>query len=89
MLRKAIMRRSALENNKYYKERTTETKSLYRKKQNYCSTFYKKEKEKYYAKLYLKNITDNKLFWKTIKPFLSDIGFKGSKITLVDDKKIL
>ena len=60
---------------------------LYRKQRNYCSKLYKKERKKYYNNLDLKNITDNKLFWKTIKPFLSDKGSKGSKITLIDDNK--
>ena len=83
VLRKAIMRRSNPDN----KERTAKTKSLYRKQRNYFSRLYKKERKKYYAKLELKNITDNKLFSKTIKPFLSDKGSKGSKITLVDNKK--
>ena len=82
------MTRSALEN-KYYKERTTETKSLYHKQRNCCSRLYKKNKEKTLRKLDLKNITDNKIYWKTIKPFLSDKGSKGSKITLVYDKKKL
>ena len=36
VLRKAIMRRSALEN-KYYKVSSAENKRLYRKQRNYCS----------------------------------------------------
>ena len=86
VLPKAIMRRSALEN-KYYKVSSAENKRLYRKQRNYCSKLYKKERKKYYNNLDLKNITDNKLFWKTVKPFLSDKGSKGSKITLIDDNK--
>ena len=69
ILRKAIMRRSFLKN-KYYKNGTDESKSSYKKQNNYCSRLYKKEKKNYYANLDLKNVTDNKLFWKTIKPFL-------------------
>ena len=38
-LRKAIMRRSALEN-KYLKDKKAETKRLYKKQKNYCSKLY-------------------------------------------------
>ena len=37
---------------------------------NFCSKLYKKESKKYES-LDLKNVTDNKGFWKTVKPFLS------------------
>ena len=44
---------------------------------------------KYYKNLNLKNITDNKLFWKTIKPFLSDKSTHASQITLVQNNNIV
>ena len=50
---------------------------------------YKKERKKYYANLDLKNITDNKRFWKTIKTFLTDKGTTSQKITLIESDKIL
>ena len=31
-----------------------------------------------------KNINDNKQFWKTVEPFLSDEGSQCSQINLVD-----
>ena len=67
-LRKAIMRRSMFES-KYLKNRNSENKEVYRKQKNYCSRLYKKERKKYYAKLDLKNITENNKFWRTVKPF--------------------
>ena len=88
ILRKTIMRRSFLKH-KYYKNGTDESKRSYKKQKNYCSRLYKKERKNYYANLDLKNVTDNKLFWKTIKPFLSDKGPKCSKITLVQDQNII
>lgn len=87
-LRKAIMKRSNLEN-KYYKNRTEENKQLYKKHKNFCSKLYKKEKKKYYTSLNLKEITDNKRFWKTITPFLSNKNSKSSQITLVNNDKIV
>ena len=87
-LRKAIMKRSELES-KYYKNNTIENRNTYRKQKNFCSKLYKKERKKYYQNLDLKNITDNKLFWKTIKPLLSDKNTLTSQITLVQDNNII
>ena len=82
------MKRSELES-KYYKSSTIGNKNLYRKQKNFCSKLYKKERKKYYKNLNLKNITDNKLFWKTIKPFLSDKSTHASQITLVQNNNIV
>ena len=80
-LRKAIMRRSNLEY-KYLKNRTPENQEVYKKPKNYCSRLYKKERKSYYTNLDFKNITDNKRFWKTMMPFLTDKGVNSQKITL-------
>ena len=87
-LRKAIMRRSQLEN-KYRKQRTRENKTLCKKQKNFCSRFYKKERVKYFANLDIKKITDNKTFWKTIKPFLSNKSTNSGKILLSENETIL
>ena len=78
-LSKAIMTRSSLKN-KLYKNFTRENNRAYKKQRNYCSRLYKKERKKYYENLNVKNITDNKVFWKTVKPFLSEKGYPSSKI---------
>ena len=36
-----------------------------------------------------KKISDNKTFWKTIKPFLSDKITSTKKITLIDKEEII
>ena len=69
-LRKAIMKRSALEN-KYYKNRLPETGKAYKKQRNYTNKLMKKEKRKYFTNLNMKNYLDNKKFWNTVKPFFS------------------
>ena len=66
--RKAIMKRSALER-RYYKSKRVEDRKAYRKQRNYCNRLYKREKAKYFNNLELNKITDNKKFWKTVKPF--------------------
>ena len=44
----------------------------YKKYKNFYSKLYKKERKKFYSQLDIKNTTNNKLFWKITKPFLSD-----------------
>ena len=82
-LRKAIMRRSALKN-KFYRDKTLTTERMYKKQKNFCSRLYKKEKRKFYNDLNMNNFTDCKMFWKTVKPFLSDKGNFSKKINLVE-----
>ena len=81
------MRRSNLEN-KYLQNRTPENKDVYKKQTNYCGRLYKKERKTYYN-LDLENITDNKKFWKTTKPFLTDKGVNYQKVTLIGNENIL
>lgn len=87
-LKKAIATRSRLEN-RYYREKTDDSKTAYTKQRNYCSRLYKKERKKFYANLDKKHITDNKLFWRTMKPFFSDKGVENGGITLVDNDVII
>ena len=86
-LRKAIMKRSELES-KYVKNKTNENLKSYEKQRNFCSKLCKKERKKYYEMLDLKNVTDNKEFWKTVKPFLSDKVTTFPKISLVENGEI-
>ena len=87
-LRKAIANRSRLEN-KYYKHKSKESLTAYKRQKNYCSRLYKKERKKYYANLDLKKITDNKKFWKTTKPFLSDKGVTKTDVILIEGNEII
>ena len=87
-LRKAIMKRSQLEC-KYYRDSTLENGNKYKKQKNISIKLYKKERKKFYSNLYIKNVTDNKLFWKTMKPFLSDKCTHTSKISLVHEGNVI
>ena len=48
----------------------------------------RKEKKEYFARLNEKDITDNRKFWHTVKPFLSDKVKSREAIILVDNEKI-
>jgi hypothetical protein len=66
-----------------------EYRNAYKRQKNYCNRLYKRERKKYYTNLNLKKITDNKTFWKTVKPFFTDKGGSGGKIVLVENEKII
>ena len=56
---------------------------------NYCVSLLKKTKKEYFGNLNEKNVCDNKAFWKTKKPFLSDKIVSKEQITLVEKKEII
>ena len=68
-LRKAIMERSKLRN-KFNKERKAKNWSDYKQQRNYCSNLLKESKTHHFNNLNVKDVTENKCFWKTRKPFL-------------------
>ena len=49
----------------------------------------RKEKNKYYENIEMRNISDNKKFWKTIKPFFSDKSITSEKITSIEKGEII
>ena len=57
------LKRSKLKN-KYNKKRNYENWSLYKKQRNYCLSLLRKTKKSYFEKLNIKEIADNKTFWK-------------------------
>ena len=62
---------------------------MYKKQKNYCSKLYKKERKRYYNNMNLTNLHDNKRFWRSVKPFLSDKGSYISKINLKKKDEII
>ena len=65
------MKRTELRN-KFWKHKTDESRQAFVKQRNYCVSLLRKSKRNYYSNLNVKDITDNKKFWKTIKPLFSD-----------------
>ena len=61
----------------------------YKKQKNYCKTLYKKEGKNFFNKLNPIFANDNKLFWKTVKPFFSNKGSSGSNINPVEKDEAL
>ena len=92
-LKKAIMYRSKLKNI-FHKTRAKEDWNNYKKERNFCVNLLRNTKEDYFQKLNIKDLTDNKKFWKTIKPFSDNKGLNSNKLMLrekdvvVTDEKI-
>ena len=86
-LLKAVMTGTRLRN-KFFKEKTEENRMNYNKQQNYCVTLLRKANKEYYGSLDEKHVTDNKTFWKTIKPFHSDKTVNSPKISLIEKDQI-
>ena len=87
-LRKAIMLRSRLKNN-FNKQRSDENWDNYKKQRNFCVKLLRQTKEKYFSDINVKSISDNKKFWKTIKPFFSNKGLNTNNMMLVEDNEIV
>ena len=64
------------------RSRLRNQKREYNKQRNYL--FLRKTKTTYYANLNEKDLTDNKEFWLTVKPLLSDRTKSFDKITLAE-----
>ena len=87
-LKKAFMTRSRMRNN-FLKNKTKENKEIYNKQRNYCVSLVRKEKKNFYQNIDTSKITDNKTFWKTVKPLFSNKTISSDKMTLIKDDNII
>ena len=87
-LRKAIMKRTQLAN-KYHKTKLELDYRIFRKHKNYVDRLYKREKKHFYQNLSINDLKDNKQFWKTMKPLLSDKSKGEHRIMLVKGDQII
>ena len=60
-LRKAMMRRTQLQN-KYYNSRKCEDLTAFKRQRNFVSRLYKKQRKKYFNEMDITNFTDNNKF---------------------------
>ena len=87
-LSKQIMTTSRLRN-KYLKNRNKENRAIYVKQRHCCVFLLRKSKKKYYENLDERNLMDNKLFWKTIKPSFSDKIVTRDRIHLTENSEVV
>ena len=87
-LSKEIMKRSCLRN-KFLITKSDLDRKAYNKQRNYVVSLMRKEKKEFYGNLNTSVLTENRTFWKTVKPFLAEKSKKVSKITLIEDNQII
>ena len=87
-LQKEIMLQSKLKN-KFNEERNHINWCNYKRQHSHCLSILHKTKKEYFNSLNIKQVPDNKLFWKSVKPFFCDKGSNSSKITLVEENNII
>ena len=87
-LRKEIMLRSRLKNN-FNKKRSDENWDNYKKQRKFCVKLLRQTKEKHFSDINVKSISDNKKFWKTIKPFFSNKGLNTNNMMHVENNGIV
>ena len=87
-LQKSIMLRSKLRN-RYLKLKTEITYSEYKKQRNVCTSLLRKAKRDYFSNLDPSNVTDNKKFWRAIKPLFSEKSITKENIILVEENNII
>ena len=73
-LSKAVVNRSKLRN-RYIKWPSRENFLDYKKAKNTCSNLSKFSQRSYFNKVTSKGFVNNKAFWNTVKPFLTNQGF--------------
>ena len=86
-LSKHIMKRPRLRN-KYLKNNNAENRKLHAKQRSYCISLLRKTKKAYYENIDERKLSDNKLFWKTVKPSLSEKFNARERISLSENGEI-
>ena len=85
-LREEIIKRSKLKNS-FNKNRSHKNWCKYKTQINYCVNLLRKSKKQYFSNI--SDVTDNKCFWKFVKPYFSNKGSNSNKITLVENDAII
>ena len=88
LLSKAVMTTTRLRN-RFLKHPSEINRKNYKTYRNFCVRLFKKEKKMFYTKLNTRDITDNKKFWKRIKPLFSEKYSSRNKITLLEGNNII
>ena len=82
------MHRSKLKNVSN-KKRTDVNWANYKKQRNFCVTLLRRTKKEYFQNQNVKDLSDNKKFWKTIKPYFSNKGLNSNKMLLKEKGELV
>ena len=88
------MHRSRLKN-KYIRKRNDKNWENYKKQRNFCVDLLRKTEAEYFRNLNVKDLSDNRKFLKTIKPYFSNKDLNSKRLSLqekgnlvADEKKL-
>ena len=87
-IQRAVMVRSKLRKT-FLKSRPKSSKKAYNKQRNKCLSLLRKTKKAYCSNLNVKDIVDNKKFWKTVKSFFSDKSNNFENLSLSENGNLL
>ena len=87
-LSKAIMVRSRLRN-KFIKLKTNESREAYKTQKNHYLFLLRQVMKNFYESFSPSLITENKMFWKQVKPFFADKTPSSNKIILLESNMII
>ena len=86
-INKEIMKRSRLRN-KFLNTKSDIDRKAFNKQSNLCVSLIRREKKNFFNNINIHHITDNKTFWKTVKPLFTYKIQRKSKITLIEKKVV-
>ena len=75
--------------NRYIKSPSLLNKIAYKSQRNLCTHLLRKQKREYFDNLDTKHISNNKKFWKVVKPFLSEKVKSSQKMSLTNGNNII
>ena len=81
-IHKEVMRRSL--RNKFIDSKTDADRIAYNKQRNYCVSLIRKEKKAYCSNLNIRDVTDNKSFWRKVKSLFTEKVNLQTNILLVE-----
>ena len=83
------MKRSRLRN-KFLNAASDLDRKASNKQRNYVVSLLRKEKKKqFYSNLKTNILTENRTFWKTVKAFLTGKTNKTSRMTLIEEERVI
>ena len=74
---------------KFLKSKSASDKKVYSKQRNKCVILLRKTKKACYSNLNVKDVVDNKQFWKTIKSVFCDKSNNFENISLIENGNLL
>ena len=75
------MHRSRLKNI-YIRKSNDKNWENYKKQRNFCVDLLRKTEAEYFQNLNVKDLSDNRKFWKTIKPYFSNKDLNSNRLSL-------